>query len=74
MCELYAVSSAVATKISFSLDEFRRHGGITGCVGDLCRIYRPVIPAKCQPSLSRIGSGSVCDTNGDIAGLGPPDR
>ena len=30
MCELYAASSAVATKISFSLHEFRRHGGITG--------------------------------------------
>ncbi len=30
MCELYAASSAVAKKISFSLHEFRRHGGITG--------------------------------------------
>ena len=30
MCELYAMSSAVAKNISFSLCEFRRHGGDTG--------------------------------------------
>ena len=29
MCELFAMSSAVATEVSFSLDEFSKHGGLT---------------------------------------------
>ncbi len=29
MCELFAISSSEATEISFSLDEFSKHGGLT---------------------------------------------
>ena len=29
MCELFAISSKVPTKVTFSLDEFSRHGGQT---------------------------------------------
>jgi len=29
MCELFAMSSSIATEVSFSLDEFSRHGGLT---------------------------------------------
>ena len=29
MCELFSMSSSKATEVSFSLDEFSRHGGLT---------------------------------------------
>ena len=29
MCELFAMSSSKPTEVSFSLDEFSRHGGLT---------------------------------------------
>ena len=29
MCELFAISSSTPTEISFSLDEFSKHGGLT---------------------------------------------
>lgn len=29
MCELFAMSSSIPTEVSFSLDEFSRHGGLT---------------------------------------------
>jgi len=64
MCELYAASSAVAKKISFSLHEFRRHGGITGDhvdgwglaffnIGDL-DIHREAKPAALSPKMDHV--------------------
>jgi glutamine amidotransferase len=30
MCELFAISSFEPTNVTFSLDEFSKHGGLTG--------------------------------------------
>ncbi len=64
MCELYAVSSAVAKKISFALHEFRRHGGISADhvdgwglafynVGDLV-VHREAEPAASSQKMDYV--------------------
>ncbi|MBE9043992.1 class II glutamine amidotransferase [Pleurocapsales cyanobacterium LEGE 10410] len=34
MCELFAISSLLPTRVSFSMAEFSQHGGLTGCHKD----------------------------------------
>ena len=58
MCELFAISSKIPTRVTFSLEEFARHGGLTNhhkdgwglafYDGAYAQVFREAEPAACS--------------------------